>query len=160
MGYPTLPKEDDLLTFLLGNHKLLGPYNKDNGRQFVIVHNYKYTKTLVYARYLWIMHYGELIPDGFEIDHIDDDYRNNNIENLHLLTTDQNNRKRDIVYGYNSDGYTFNCPVCGVERTIPQWVYNQNNKDKDNGPYCSRSCANKTTHPNWGSKAGDANHVS
>ena len=125
-------------------HVMLGPYAKDNGREFVIVHNYVYTKTITYPRYLWMVHHKQLIPDGYEVDHVDDDPTNNEISNLQLLTPEDNNRKRDKRMGYSSDGYTFNCPVCGTERTIKRWIYNQNQVVKKSpGPYCSKSCSVK-----------------
>lgn len=142
-SYITLPDDENLLDFLNQSFNfVLGPYSKDNGRQFVIIHDAIFTKTLTYPRYLWMMHHQQLIPDGYEVDHIDNDFTNNTISNLQLLTTTDNNLKRDKVLGYNSSGYTFNCPVCGTQRTIPQWIYNQNQVKKGcPGPYCSKSCS-------------------
>lgn len=148
MGYPTLPDFMDLGEFLFDEGiKVLGPYAKTNGRQFVIVHNYVYTKTITYSRYLWMTHHQRVIPEGYEVDHIDDNPSNNEISNLQLLTTDENNRKRDKNLGYSSDGYTFNCPVCGTERTIKMWIYRQNQIVKGQpGPYCSKSCSVKARY--------------
>lgn len=52
-------------------------------------------------RMVWIMHNGP-IEDGMLIDHIDGDRKNNKIENLRLVTDQENmyNRK-------NVDGYTY-----------------------------------------------------
>lgn len=61
-----------------------------------------------YARYLYQVHLWEtkkeLIPEGMEVDHINDNFLDDRIENLQLLTRYENIRKRDRVkYG--------NCPI-------------------------------------------------
>ena len=52
---------------------------------------------------VWLWFKGD-IPDGLDLDHIDNDKFNNDIDNLQLLTRKENLRKRGI--GHNQ--YTFN----------------------------------------------------
>ena len=44
-------------------------------------------------RLVWAWHNGE-VPDGYEVDHIDNNPFNNSLDNLQLLTTLENRRKR------------------------------------------------------------------
>jgi len=52
-------------------------------------------------RVVWEMHNGE-IPEGLYVDHIDRDSTNNRIENLRLVTVQQNNRNQQRK-GYSYD---------------------------------------------------------
>ena len=74
-----------------------------------IVAEHKYGKTKIYPKvqmsyngkgysfslsrvlYVWFI---EDIPDGYVIDHIDNDPFNNRLNNLQMLTIEENNRKR------------------------------------------------------------------
>ena len=128
-------------------HSILGPYEKpnSNGRKFVIIYDIITHRkiTLPYARYLWLTNVGD-IPEDYVVDHINNEPSDDRIENLQLLSVDDNNRKRDEFLGYRPEGYTFNCPVCGTERTIKFWIYAQNQlRGNNRGPYCSRSCASR-----------------
>lgn len=62
--------------------KVYGPYiSKSNGRRFVsIVDDNGGRQLKWYSRYLWELHKGP-IPKGMEVDHIDEDYLNDRIEN-------------------------------------------------------------------------------
>lgn len=125
---------------------MLGPYEKLNsrGRKFVVLYDTitRQKKTMPYARYLYLTKVGN-IPDGMEVDHVNNDPSDDRVENYQLLSKDDNNYKKSEFLGYHPDGYTFNCPVCGTERTIKFWIYAQNQlRGNSRGPYCSRSCAN------------------
>ena len=45
-------------------------------------------------RIIWKHYYGEDIPEGYSIDHLDFDPQNNRIENLRLLTFEENTTRR------------------------------------------------------------------
>lgn len=55
-------------------------------------------------RIVWMMHNGH-IPEGYTIDHKDNDPSNNHIDNLRLATHSQNTSNRRLVYGVNNSGY-------------------------------------------------------
>lgn len=55
-------------------------------------------------RIVWIMNNGP-IPDGYTVDHKDNDPSNNDINNLRLATNSQNTANRRIVYKVNKSGY-------------------------------------------------------
>ena len=48
-----------------------------------------------YHRFIYESHHG-LIPDGYVVDHTDDNKLNNNIENLQIITQSQNLKKNYI----------------------------------------------------------------
>ena len=54
-------------------------------------------------RVIWEMHYGE-IPEGMEIDHINHNRLDNRIENLRLVTKEENQRNKS-KYNNNKSGY-------------------------------------------------------
>ena len=69
-------------------------YGKDKF-YYKVQFNYK-GKSIAYplGRFIYVWFY-EDIPDGdFVVDHIDNDPLNNKLENLQLLTIEENNRKR------------------------------------------------------------------
>lgn len=53
-------------------------------------------------RVVWVEHNGP-IPDGMQIDHINHDRSDNRIENLRLVTPQQNHFNRSGVKGFNWD---------------------------------------------------------
>lgn len=55
-------------------------------------------------RIVWMMNHGP-IPEGYTIDHRDNDPSNNRIDNLRLATNSQNTSNRRKVYGVNKSGY-------------------------------------------------------
>lgn len=65
---------------------------------------FKYAQTNLLEHVLVWLWINEFIPEGFDIDHIDNNKLNNNINNLQLLTRKENLRKRGI--GRNQ--YTYN----------------------------------------------------
>lgn len=70
--------------------------------------------TLLVSRYLFQVDYWKkyrkLIPDGYEVDHIDDDKTNDTLINLQLLTKSENIAKRNRTFGVL---WSFMiCPVC------------------------------------------------
>ena len=50
-------------------------------------------------RKIWKEHYGE-IPDGMEVDHINNNKKDNRIENLQLLSVKQNRQRKNGGKGY------------------------------------------------------------
>lgn len=73
---------------------------KDNGYICVSIQN----KTYYVHRLIYIYHFGD-IDEGLEIDHIDRDRANNKIENIRLVTRQQNNFNRKVK-GYCFDKRT------------------------------------------------------
>lgn len=80
--------------------KVYGPYlDKVSGRKIII----RDGVTISYAKYLWEKANGP-IPYGYEVDHIDDDFTNDVLDNFQLLTKVENIQKRhrmDLIIKYS-----------------------------------------------------------
>ncbi len=104
--------------------------DKSGRRRLDLVSSSKERTTISYARYLWLINYGD-IPEGYEVDHIDDDCSNDSLDNLQLLSKSDNAKK-------SSPSQTFlnkTCPICDKEFTT--------RKGLDKTICCSRSCGCK-----------------
>lgn len=66
-------------------------------------------------RLVWILHHGA-IPEGYEVDHINRDRKDNRIENLQLLDL-RSHRQKDTREG-----------VANVARKLPACVYERNGR--------------------------------
>jgi hypothetical protein len=112
--------------------------NPENRRNVCLVNSDVDRTTISYARYLMSVKLGYLVPHGLEVDHIDNDKTNDVIENLQLLTQQENsdkNNKLNIIY------YSFTCCIC---KNIFQLTGKQlgQRRDKTN-PTCSKVCGYK-----------------
>ena len=133
-----------------GTYKLYGPYKAKDGRLRVI---HKYTKSgerksQSYRRYVMEVLLGrELRPEEI-VDHIDNDYTNNDPSNFQVITYGENNRKARAYHDTTAKIHEFICPECGVKCEKPLATVNSNRKNKPGlrGPYCSRSCSGKSIY--------------
>lgn len=112
----------------------------ESGRKATRLHYDDGTKKVTsWARYIYELNYGE-IPENYEVDHIDENCTNDNIDNLQLLTSEENIEK----YYRNNPAPTisFICPTCkkDFKRLERYYKHNQINQKKI-GPFCSRKCA-------------------
>lgn len=86
-----------------------------------------------------VVHLGHDIPEGYEVDHIDNDCTNDDISNLQLLTIEEHLRK---TIEFNTTGRTYTtliCPVCGVK------FQRETRQIKSENPKCSRRCNGKSS---------------
>lgn len=120
---------------------IYGPYTRKDGRKHVI-HYDQETKerfTQSYPRYLMENHLGRKLEDWEEVDHIDEDFTNDSLENLQLLTKEQNIDKSRKA----AEIYIFFCPNCKNLTQKPANKVRHNRKQGKSGPFCSKSCARK-----------------
>ena len=96
-------------------------------------------KCISYAKYLWMSHNKMDVPDGYQVDHINNDKTDDRIENLQLLTRADNIRKSHRMKALS----IVICPVCGKEFEFET----RNIKFRPN-PCCSRKCGGIKSH--WG----------
>jgi endogenous inhibitor of DNA gyrase (YacG/DUF329 family) len=96
-------------------------------------------------------HLGRELTKEETVDHINNDFTDDRIENLQLLSLAENASKAMI--GREAKMYHFQCPCCGTESVKPLTdVLHNRNKGKS-GPFCSRQCAGKATYVNpWETK--------
>ena len=82
---------EDLISTIRTNHK----YGEDREYQIYQLRNYDKNKTanLTKHRLLYAWYIGE-IPDGYDVDHIDDNPNNNSLDNLQIMTHKDNIAKR------------------------------------------------------------------
>jgi hypothetical protein len=132
--------------------KIYGPYTRKDGRKHVvIIHDDGRRQTKSYPRLLMEQHLGRELTKEETVDHINNDFTDDRIENLQLLSLAENASKAMI--GKETKMYQFQCPCCSKEsvKRFSDVIHNWN-KGKS-GPYCSRQCAGKATYVNpWETK--------
>lgn len=108
---------------------------KDHRKRVSLFSKTGNSKWISYARYLWEEAYGT-IPNGYEVDHINNDKTDDRLENLQLLTREDNikkmllSRKKSIV--------KLICPICKKE-----FYFEKRNLSTRPNPCCSRQCGHK-----------------
>jgi HNH endonuclease len=119
-------------------YKVYGPYTRKDGRKHVIHYDGTHRITQSYPRYLIEEYLGRVLNEWEHVDHIDNDFTNNHIDNLQILFQAENNRKSTIP----AEMLWFTCPVCCEKFDIPARQYRGNQlKQGKMGPYCSKQCA-------------------
>lgn len=131
--------------------KLKSPFIKDfkagylninkEPRRLVLLVRFDNTKTTVsYARYLMSCKLNRYLLKSEEVDHKDNDKLNDQIDNLQILTREENNIKKREFYNIKlATDITLTCPNCNTIFTRPS--HNIKHKLlKGKTPCCSRKC--------------------
>ena len=119
-------------------YTVYGPYGSK--RKIVVLVSPGHRTTMYYARYLMSLHVGRELTDDEEVDHVDDDYTNDVIENLQILTPEQNREKQNRLRLQRSL-VTLTCPECRREFTRPRRDTNLRPGGPESPSCCSRSCS-------------------
>ena len=123
--------------------KLLGPYlRKDKRKHAILYWSDGRQQTISWPRVL-LMQAGYKLTDADTVDHIDGDFTNDSLKNLQVLSLAENVRK-SIIPG---EVMEFTCPWCGKLSSRRANKVRHNRKQAKSGPYCSRSCGGKASHP-------------
>ena len=88
-------------------------------------------KCIAYAKYLWMSHHKINVPEGYQVDHINNDKTDDRIENLQILTKADNIRKSQT----RSKQIIINCPICNKE-----FQFSLRNLRFKKNPCCSFAC--------------------
>lgn len=117
-------------------------YQNKDGRFRIYLAKFKQAKTISYPKYLMEIHLGRYLDDDETVDHIDEDFTNNNINNLRVLKR-KIHCKNDAL---RNKPMSFVCPECGIEFVLFGDKLHDascNRKKGKAGPFCGRSCAGK-----------------
>jgi signal recognition particle GTPase len=117
--------------------KVYGPYTRKDGRQHVILYKDGKRTTQSYPRYLMERKLNRKLNRREEVDHIDENVRNNSESNFQILTKAQNIRKSHKPV----EVMMFICGVCGRKASKSASSIRHNRKQGKSGPFCSRQCA-------------------
>ena len=93
--------------------------------------------SISYAKYLYTSEKEIDIPDGIEIDHINDDKMDDRINNFQLLTKADNIKKSHVKKKF----VELICPVCKKE-----FFFDKRNLSSHPNPCCSRHCGGIKSH--------------
>jgi len=124
--------------------KIYGPYTRKDGRQVIVCYENGKRKTISYPKYLLEKKLGrKLLPDE-TCDHINNDSTDNRLDNLQVLSR-ADNAKKGMALRAKENGI-FTCPICLKSFTRNMASVRHNLNLGKTGPYCSRSCAGKSSH--------------
>lgn len=93
--------------------KVYGPYERSDGRKHVIVYDSKTQerKTVSYPKFLMEKKLGRKLKRYETVDHIDEDFTNDRISNLQVLSRRRNNSKSlNVRYGKK-----LKCDFCHIK---------------------------------------------
>jgi hypothetical protein len=120
-------------------YRVYGPYGSK--RKIMVLVSPGHRTTMSYARYLMSIHLGRELTSDEEVDHIDDDYSNDVIGNLQVLTSAQNRDKQNRRR-LEQSLVTLTCPECGKERQRRN-THLRASSGSARPSCCSRSCAGR-----------------
>ncbi len=121
--------------------KIYGPYTRKDGRQhIVIIYENGTRQTKSYPRYLLEQSLGRELNGDETVDHIDNNYENNNVSNLQILSRADNAKKGMSIR--KAEIAPFVCPSCNKSFLKElRYVRHNNINQGKKGPFCSKSCA-------------------
>src|ERR1700743_801266 len=124
--------------------KIYGPYLRPDGRKHVIIWNpvIDKRKTVSYPKYLLQYVHNLEFNKNDTADHIDENFKNDEINNLQVLPRTENILKSARQEHRKAKKQTFVCSTCSLmfEQFVRQVRHNQIVKNGA-GPFCSRRCA-------------------
>lgn len=112
-----------------------GPYDHGNRLRLVLINKYTGKKTSIsYAKYLIELSLGRYLKPDETVDHIDNNYKNNELNNLRVLTRSKH-CSEDVL---RNKPHTFKCQYCGK-----LFIRYKRGNRHGHGYFCSRTCSGK-----------------
>lgn len=120
----------------------------DAGRKYLSLYNEPGVQTSIsYARYLVTCKLGEFIPEGYEVDHVNDDKTDDRIENLQILTAEENVFKQHYrYYMHQQPHYLLCCAWCEVVELVTERIVKMKRAQGVQYYFCGKRCAAKFQH--------------
>lgn len=139
-----LPFDKEKLKSLYGCKNILGPYEGKDGRKRCVIYYEKgNTPSKALSRVMMEDKLNRVLSPDEEVDHKDDDKTNDDINNLQLLTSEENKEKHALKQFEELLNYhILPCSYCGELFYLSNRDYNQRIKVSDD-LCCSRSCGSK-----------------
>lgn len=132
--------------------KVTGPYLRKDGRKHICLNNSYLPsgdplkkKTLSWPKALVEVREGRVLLINETADHIDENYANDELTNLQILTRVANIAKSFNVNPNRQTEFSKHiCPQCDIEFVaLARKVRNNQGLQKKAGPFCSKSCAGR-----------------
>lgn len=124
--------------------KVYGPYEREDGRQHVVLYDGETRKTISYPKYLMEVKIGRKLKDDEIVHHINGDFTDNSDDNLVVMKRSSHSRHhlKRYIWGVPQE---FKCPICGEFFTIEdedklKRLHKNKNSYGTAGPFCSRKC--------------------
>lgn len=118
--------------------------NKEDRNVVDLFNNNNDRTTISYARYLMGVKLGYEVPNNYEVDHINNNRTDDRIENLQLLTPEQNLLKQQWWVTAMVVNWTIlPCTYCKELFYITERELKNRRKQGREHEFCSRSCAAK-----------------
>lgn len=127
--------------------KTYGPYTRDDGRKhIIIIHDDGRRQTKSWPRVILEKKLGRELLDSETVDHVDNDFTNDDPNNLQPLSLIDNAKKEMLRPERVRKTYEFICPMCKTKAVKFLNQVKRNTAVGKAGPFCSRSCAGKYSH--------------
>ena len=120
--------------------KIFGPYLRKDGRQHIVIqHEDGRLQTKSYPKHLLEQKLGRELLGEETCDHVDENFTNDDLVNLQVLTRSENAAK--AMVGREVEMYHFVCPVCHIPTVKEMRNVRHNWNQGRSGPVCSKECA-------------------
>lgn len=128
--------------------RVYGPYDRkqDNRQHVIVIFPGGKRKTISYPRYIIEMNIGRYLTKEEEVHHIDNNEKNNVINNLVVIPTAVHKRMQRGSKFEELTKEIHICPTCKMQFTLTLEQAKDryfNDLQGKHGPFCSKSCAGK-----------------
>ena len=109
--------------------------------------------TITYAKYVLSVFLGRLLdPETEHVDHVDNNKTNDLVENLQILTPEENREKQRLLYReLHPEFIKLKCPICGKEFNYLMRNFKFHTNRGRGRFHCSRECSHESLRKNLSS---------